>query len=86
LLFLLYGIYAAATESISKAWISKLVGKDHVATAIGTYSGFQSIAALLASSIAGLLWLYFGAIAAFMSTVIVTLIVIIYIYFKTEEI
>jgi MFS family permease len=83
-LFFLYGIYAAATEGISKAWITKLVGKEKVATAIGTYTGFQSIAALLASSIAGILWLYFGAVAAFMSSAIVTLLVLIYIYFKTE--
>lgn len=85
LLFLLYGAYAAATEGISKAWITKIVGKDRIATAIGTYTGFQSIAALLASSMAGVLWLYFGAVAAFMSSAIVTLCVIIYIYFKTDS-
>ncbi len=83
-LFFLYGIYAAATEGISKAWITKLAVKEKVATAIGTYTGFQSIAALLASSIAGILWFYFGAVAAFMSSAIVTLLVLIYIYFKTE--
>ncbi len=83
LLFALYGVYAAATEGISKAWISKIVAKENVAAAIGTYGGFQSIAALLASSIAGLVWLNFGAMAAFMSSSIVTLLVVIYIYFKT---
>ena len=84
LLFLLYGAYAAATEGISKAWITKIAAKENVAAAIGTYSGFQSIATLLASSIAGLVWLNFGALAAFMSSSIVTLLVVIYIYFKTE--
>src|SRR3954453_5955365 len=44
-LFLLYGAYAAATEGISKAWITKLVEKNRVGTAIGTYTGFQSVAA-----------------------------------------
>jgi MFS family permease len=83
-LFFLYGIYAAATEGISKAWITKLVGTEKVATAVGTYTGFQSIAALLASSIAGILWFYFGAIATFMLSAIVTLLVLLYIYFKTE--
>jgi len=83
-LFFLYGIYAAATEGISKAWITKLVATEKVATAVGTYTGFQSIAALLASSIAGILWFYFGAIATFMSSAIVTLLVLLYIYFKTE--
>jgi len=78
-LFLLYGLYAAATEGISKAWISNMVDKKEVATAIGTYSGFQSIAALLASSIAGLIWYQFGAAAVFISSAIVTVIVIIYL-------
>src|ERR1700741_78755 len=44
-LFFLYGLYAAATEGISKAWISNIVDKREVATAIGTYSAFQSICA-----------------------------------------
>lgn len=84
LLFSLYGLYAAATEGISKAWISKLVAKENVAAATGTYSGFQSIASLLASSTAGLLWLYFGAFVTFLSSALITLVVIIYLYFKTE--
>ena len=83
-LFLLYGAYAAATEGISKAWITKLVDEERVATAIGTYTGFQSVAALLASSIAGILWFYFGAAVAFLSSAIITLLVVIYLYFKTK--
>jgi MFS family permease len=77
-LFFLYGIYAAATEGISKAWISNIVDKKDVATAIGTYSGFQSICAMLASSLAGLIWFQFGAAAAFSTTAIVTSMVAIY--------
>jgi MFS family permease len=42
-LFFIYGIYAAATEGISKAWISNITDKKDTATAIGTFSGFQSI-------------------------------------------
>jgi len=34
-LFALYGIYAAATEGISKAWISNITNKKDIATAIG---------------------------------------------------
>ena len=37
LMFFLYGIYAAATEGISKAWISNIIEKKDTATAIGTY-------------------------------------------------
>jgi MFS family permease len=59
-LFFLYGIYAASTEGISKAWISNIVPKNEVATAIGFYTGMQSICSLLASSLAGWLWYAFS--------------------------
>jgi MFS family permease len=58
LLFVLYGIYAAATEGISKAFISNIVNKNETASALGTYTGLNSLSALLASSIAGFLWHY----------------------------
>ena len=45
LFFFVYGVYAAATEGVSKAWISNICDKKDTATAIGTYSGFQSISA-----------------------------------------
>ncbi|GAB2814372.1 MFS transporter [Ferruginibacter profundus] len=79
ILFALYGLYAAATEGIAKAWISNITDKSETATAIGTYTGFQSIAALLASSICGLLWYNFGGSATFLITAAITLIVIIYL-------
>ena len=56
LLFFIYGLYAASTEGISKAWISNIVSKNEVATAIGFYTGMQSVCTLLASSLAGWLW------------------------------
>jgi MFS family permease len=80
-LFLIYGVYAAATEGISKAWITNISDKKDTATAIGTYSGFQSICALLASSFAGLLWYQFGANATFLITGITTVLIIIYFSF-----
>jgi MFS family permease len=78
LLFLLYGVYAAATEGISKAWISNIVDKSETATAIGTYSGFQSICAFIASSLCGLLWYNFGAMVTFLTTSTITLFVVVY--------
>ena len=81
LLFALYGLYAAATEGISKAWISNIVDKSETATAIGTYSGFQSIAALIASSLCGLLWFNFGSMFTFLLTAAVTFLVVIYLSF-----
>jgi MFS family permease len=64
-LFFLYGVYAASTEGISKAWISNIVPKNEVATAIGFYTGMQSICALLASSLAGWLWFTFSPATTF---------------------
>ncbi len=61
MLFLFYGLYAASTEGIAKAWISNICEKKDVATAIGTYSAFQSICALLSSSIAGFIWYSAGS-------------------------
>jgi MFS family permease len=78
-LFFLYGVYAAATEGISKAWISNIVNKDETATAIGTYSGLQSICALLASSLTGFLWYSFGSVITFSITACTTLLVIVYL-------
>ncbi len=78
-LFALYAFYVAATESISKAWISNLVDKKETASAIGTYAGLQSIAALVASSLAGLLWYNFGAMATFLITACITLVVVLYL-------
>jgi MFS family permease len=78
-LFALYGLYAAATEGISKAWITNMVPKTETATAIGTYSGLQSIASLIASSLCGLLWYNFGATPTFLITAFVTVLAVIYL-------
>jgi MFS family permease len=79
-LFFLYGIYASATEGISKAWISNITDKKDTATAIGTFSAFQSICTMLASSLTGLIWYAFNATIAFMITGLVTVVVIIYLF------
>lgn len=85
ILFFLYGVYAAATEGISKAWISNITHKQDTATAIGTYSGFQSICTLLASSLAGLIWFRFGASLAFIVTGVATLFIIIYFLLAVKQ-
>lgn len=75
-LFVCYGTYAACTEGISKAWLTNIVRKSETATAIGTFTGFQSIAALIASSLAGLVWYYAGPAAAFLASSIAGIVVI----------
>lgn len=79
-LFFLYGVYASATEGISKAWISNITGKMDTATAIGTFSGLQSICTMLASSLTGFIWFKFGAATAFILTATMTLIVAAYFF------
>ena len=77
-LFFLYGIYAAATEGISKAWLSNVTDKKDTATAIGSFSAFQSICTMLSSTIAGILWYKFGSATTFFATGSVALIVSLY--------
>jgi MFS family permease len=77
-LFFLYGIYAASAEGISKAWISNITDKKDTATAIGTFTGLQSICTMVASSLTGLIWFTLGATYAFMLIAIVTLLIVIY--------
>ena len=79
-LFFLYGIYAAATEGIAKAWISNISLKKDTATAIGTYSGLQSICTMVASSLTGLIWFQFGATIAFLGIGIATIFVLLYFF------
>ena len=84
-LFFGYGLYAAATEGITKAWLSNLVSKENTATAIGTFSAFQSICAMIASTLAGLLWYQFGADTSFLLTAIATVFVILYFTIKKPD-
>ena len=84
-LFFIYGMYAAATDGISKAWISNISDKKDTATAIGTYTGFQSICTLIASSLAGLVWYKLGAQAVFMISGIATVVVIGYFILSGKQ-
>ncbi len=84
-LFFLYGIYAAATEGIAKAWISNITDKKDTATAIGTFAGLQSICMMLASTLAGLIWYQFGAGVTFVVTGTVTIIIMIYFMIVTDS-
>ena len=78
LLFIGYGVYAAATEGVSKAWISNVCKKEDTATAIGTYEGFRSIATMLSSTLAGLIWFYFSPETAFIVTALAVLFIALY--------
>ncbi|GCD77500.1 MFS transporter [Thermaurantimonas aggregans] len=76
--FILYGGYYAYTEGISKAWISDIVKSEELGTAIGSFTALQSIALLIASSAAGLIWQYFGAQVALLLSGIIALLTAFY--------
>jgi len=78
-LFFIYGVYAACTESIAKALISNVVDPKNIATALGTFNAFQSIATLIASSLAGLIWYTFGTAIFFTCTASLAIVVMIYL-------
>ena len=59
-LFALYGLYAASTEGVAKAWLSNLADRADTGAALGTFGGLSSLAALLASMGAGALWQWAG--------------------------
>lgn len=77
-LFLLYGLYAATTEGVSKAWITNITETKDVATAVGSYSAWQSICSLAASSLTGFLWFQFGAAGALAVSGLASTLLIIY--------
>ncbi len=77
-LFFLYGIYAACTESISKAWISNISKKTEVATAIGAFTALNSVLTMLASLLAGVIWTLGGPAYTFALTALATVFISLY--------
>ncbi len=85
ILFFLYGVYAAATESVAKAWISNITDKKDTATAIGTFTGFQSLCTMIASALAGWTWMMYGAAITFLFSGMITVVIAIYIFFTVSS-
>jgi MFS family permease len=79
--FFIYGLYAAATEGISKAWITNMAHTTNTGTALGFYTSCESICTLLASVIAGWLWGSFGSSVTFLCTAVSALLVFNYYFF-----
>jgi MFS family permease len=55
-LFLLYGLYVAATDGVLKAWVADHVEGPMAGTAYGIYAGLVGGALLMASVVGGVLW------------------------------
>lgn len=84
ILFAVYGLYAAATEGIIKAWITNLAHGENTATAIGFYTSCESICTLCASIIAGVLWTTAGSSSTFIVTSFVAVVVSIYFLLRIK--
>ncbi len=64
-LFLVYGIYAAATEGVGKAFVADMVPKAKRGTAMGWFNGTVGFAALPANILGGWVWSAYGSAATF---------------------
>ncbi len=64
-LFAVYGIYAAATDGVSKALVADVIPKAQRGTAMGWFNGVTGFAALPANVLGGWLWSAFGPGATF---------------------
>lgn len=60
-LFALYGIFAASTEGISKAWISDIIPDENRGTAIGLATLIIGVCVMIGSFATGILWDKFGS-------------------------
>ncbi|HEX8516066.1 MAG TPA: MFS transporter [Bacteroidia bacterium] len=84
-LFFIYGIYAAATDGVSKAWIANAVPSSETATAIGFHASWASIIALASSSLAGLIWVTFNPSFMFLFSAAGVVLVILFLVFRRER-
>jgi MFS family permease len=85
LLFGIYGLFSAATDGVSKAWITNIAHNKNTATAVGFYTSCQSICTLGASTIAGLVWENFGSFYTFLSTSIIASVVFLYFLLRLKS-
>lgn len=65
-LFPIYGVYIAATDGVSKAYISEFIQKRESGTYFGAYYTLTAIGTFLASFIGGLLWSAIAPSATFL--------------------
>ncbi|WP_216690870.1 MFS transporter [Hymenobacter siberiensis] len=78
-IFGLYGVYAASTEGVAKAWVSNLCEPADTGAALGTFGGLGSLAALVASLGTGAVWQLAGPGWAFGLAAGVALVVAFYL-------
>ncbi len=78
ILFPIYGVYIAATDGVSKAYISEFIQKEESGSYFGAYYTLTAVGTFFASIVGGLLWsivspsatFYFGSALAFLSFIV----------------
>lgn len=78
LLFPLYGVYIAATDGVSKAYIAEFITKKESGTFFGAYYTLTALGTFLASFVGGFLWsllnpsatFFYGSIMAFLAFIV----------------
>lgn len=78
ILFPIYGLYIAATDGVSKAYVSDFITKKESGTYFGAYYTLNAIGAFFASLIGGILWsavnpsftFYYGSMLSFAAFII----------------
>jgi len=84
-LFALYGIYAASTEGISKAWVSDLIPDEQRGSAIGLLTMLSSLSVMLGSFLTGILWDKFGSSVPFLVSAVISFIIALVIFFQKDN-
>jgi MFS family permease len=85
LLFFIYGMYAAATEGVTKAWITNIAHHENTATAIGFYTSCVSICTLISSIVAGIVWTTLGSFYTFLITAMMAAVVFLYLLLRIRQ-
>ncbi|MDR3611197.1 MAG: MFS transporter [Ignavibacteriaceae bacterium] len=85
-LFFFYGVYAAFSEGILKAWVSDLVPDNKRGSAIGLITMLSGFAIMLGSLLTGVLWDKFGAQVPFILSGIVSLVVAVFLYILNRRV
>lgn len=73
--FAMYGIYAASTEGVVKAWVSDIVESRFHGSAIGLLTTIMSFGVMIGSVITGILWDQLGSTLPFLISSVVSAII-----------
>ncbi len=84
LLFVLFGLFHAFTEGVSRAFVSDMADSSKRATALGIYHTIIGITTLPAGIFAGLVWDHFGSVYTFYSGAFISFVAIIVLVFKVR--